>query len=512
MFKSFLYFFSLIFSISLFAQVGKVDTTSKNYKAFYYSNQQISSHGILENGKPNGYWISYYENGLLKSEGNRENYLLDGPWIFYNEFGDKAKIINYKEEVKNGLTISYDDSCYIIKEEPYVNGIIEGIVKNFYPTKDKILESEIPFNENKENGTAYFYAKDGRVILIVDYNKGFISRKEEINRYDKNNLKVGIWKTFYNNRRTKTEATYKNNLLNGYLKYYSPDGQLDKAELYIDGILQEEGENSINFEIIPTYSDNGKVIEETTYNALGQKDGVSRQFNDSGEVVKSSIFNNDFLIAEGGTIDKQGRKQGYWKEYYLNGKLKNEGEYLDNQKYNKWKYYYENGKAEQIGKYNKNGKPINDWIWYYQNGDTLRYEQYRMGFEDGFLVEKTDSGTVITKGDYIDGYKEGEWYYEMNDHIEKGKYVYGTKNGLWEHFHINGEKVFEGKFIEDRPEGRHRWWYPNGKIRMEGNFSYGEKDGIWKKYDELGNLLITIQYKDGKEYKIDGQKFKTEKN
>ena len=47
---------------------------------------------------------------------------------------------------------------------------------------------------------------------------------------------------------------------------------------------------------------------------------------------------------------------------------------------------------------------------------------------------------------------------------------------------------------------------------MEGNFSYGEKDGIWKKYDELGNLLITIQYKDGKEYKIDGQKFKTEKN
>ena len=128
------------------------------------------------------------------------------------------------------------------------------------------------------------------------------------------------------------------------------------------------------------------------------------------------------------------------------------------------------------------------------------------------MVEKTDSGTVITKGDYIDGYKEGEWYYEMNDHIEKGKYVYGTKNGLWEHFHINGEKVYEGKFIEDRPEGRHRWWYPNGKIRMEGNFSYGEKDGIWKKYDELGNLLITIQYKDGKEYKIDGQKFKTEKN
>ena len=94
MFKSFLYFFSLIFSISLFAQVGKVDTTSTNYKAFYYSNQQISSHGILENEKPNGYWISYYENGLLKSEGNRENYLLDGPWIFYNEFGDKAKIIN----------------------------------------------------------------------------------------------------------------------------------------------------------------------------------------------------------------------------------------------------------------------------------------------------------------------------------------------------------------------------------------------------------------------------------
>jgi len=28
----------------------------------------------------------------------------------------------------------------------------------------------------------------------------------------------------------------------------------------------------------------------------------------------------------------------------------------------------------------------------------------------------------------------------------------------------------------------------------------------WKKYDENGNLLITISYKDNREYRINGQK------
>ena len=38
----------------------------------------------------------------------------------------------------------------------------------------------------------------------------------------------------------------------------------------------------------------------------------------------------------------------------------------------------------------------------------------------------------------------------------------------------------------------------------------GNKEGNWRKYDTEGTLYTTIQYKDGKEFKIDGAKVKEE--
>lgn len=512
MFKTKFYFliFLNVLSFSLFAQVGAVDSLSEYYTSFSYESGNLSSHGILINGKPNGYWITFHENGNLKSEGNRIDFKLDSNWYFYNDSGNLIKSIAYKNDLRNGLTVTYD-SIFIISEEYFVDNVKDSLTITYYPTKEKLVKSKVNYEDGKENGMAYYFDTDGRVTSITEFNKGFIVSKEEINRYNRRQKKQGLWKEFYPNWRVKIESTYREGLLNGYVKYYSPDGQLTKAELYVDGVLQVGNENSVNFEIIPTYNNQGVVIQETTYNGLGQKDGIERIYNDTGRIISSSIYKNDLLLSQGGIIDEKGRKQEVWKEFYPNKTIKSEGKFLDNKKFEKWTYFYENGKAEQQGSYNKNGKPVGNWIWYFQNGDTLRYEQYRRGLEDGILIEKTDSGGVIRKGDYIDGFREGEWIYELNDHIEKGKYVYGTKNGLWEHFHTNGELIFKGNFIEGRPEGKHKWWYPNGKVKEEGNYAYGEKDGIWKKYNEDGTLKITIDFKNGEEFKIDGQKFKIDK-
>ena len=496
MFKiNFYSFLVLIFSsFSLFAQIGKVDSLSEYYKVFKYENGETSSHGTLIKGKPDGYWITYHENGNLKSEGNRVDYKLDSTWYFYNEAGNLIKTINYKNDLRNGLTVTYD-SIFIVSEEYFIDNIKQGLTITYYPDSFKIEKSRVTYVDGKEDGYAYYFGNDSRVISITEYSKGFIVSKQEINRYNRQNKKQGIWKDFYPNWKVRLERTYRNDLLNGYFKYYSIDGQLTKAELYVDGVLQKEDENSVNFKIIPTYNEFGKVVRETTYNALGQKDGIDKVYNDTGAVVSSAIYKNDFLLSQGGIIDAKGRKQEVWKEFYPDSRLKSEGKYLNNNKFEKWKYYYENGKYEQVGSYNKNGNPIGNWIWYYENGDTLRFEQFRRGFEDGQLIEKTDTGSIIRKGEYIDGFREGEWIYEMNDHIEKGKYVYGAKNGLWEHYHKNGELIFKGSFIENRPEGKHKWWYPNGKTKEEGKYEYGEKEGTWKKYDENGLLKITIEYK-----------------
>ena len=53
----------LINSICVFSQ-----DTSKiaGFTIFKYENGNVSSKGIIKNGKPDGYWKTFYENGVLK--------------------------------------------------------------------------------------------------------------------------------------------------------------------------------------------------------------------------------------------------------------------------------------------------------------------------------------------------------------------------------------------------------------------------------------------------------------
>mgnify|MGYP000011386335 CR=1 FL=1 len=59
-----------------------------------YPNGQISSEGIVKDGKPDGIWKTYYVTGILKSEGKRTNFNLDSTWNFYNQSGELKEVIN----------------------------------------------------------------------------------------------------------------------------------------------------------------------------------------------------------------------------------------------------------------------------------------------------------------------------------------------------------------------------------------------------------------------------------
>jgi antitoxin component YwqK of YwqJK toxin-antitoxin module len=84
---------------------------------------------------------------------------------------------------------------------------------------------------------------------------------------------------------------------------------------------------------------------------------------------------------------------------------------------------------------------------------------------------------LITKGEYFDGEKEGEWFYELNDHQEKGKYRYGERNGYWEHRFPEGKVSFEGSYVDGAPQGKHKYYSEDGYLIKEENYSFGQKDG-----------------------------------
>ncbi len=499
--------FIVVIFISLPIFLISQNKISDGIKKFYYENGNVSSEGLIKNGKPEGYWINFYENGLIKSEGNRVNHLLDSTWIFYNEKGNFLTKINYKKGLKEGLKLQYSDSCNVIVEENFEKDIKQGLTIFYFDTIGKIKWKEQPFIDGLEDGVGYEYALDKRIITIFNYKKGTFISKESINRMDKNNLKQGIWKTFHENGKTKIESTYKNDLLNGYYKEYDNKGKLINAILYINGVAQSFADELQVLNIKKDYYSSGQVKKEGPFDINGKEHGTFKYYDENGNLLNSEQYFHGILLAKG-MIDELERRQGMWEEFYVDGQLKSKGKYIDGKKIDDWEYFFNSGKLEQKGKYVNDEKFAGLWIWYHPNGTVLREENFRKGLEDGLLQEFDENNVLITKGEFIDGLKDGFWFLEYGDHKEEGEYRNGERNGVWHYTYPNNKPNFEGKFIDGYPDGKHKYFYENGKLKKEEYYLMGTKTDSWKSYNELGELIITIQHKNGEEVKLDGTKLK----
>jgi len=481
------------------------------FNTFYYDNGETASEGYMRNGQPEGYWRNYYESGQLKSEGNRKGHELDSIWKFYSEEGVLLKEIGYQNNLRNGITNTYSPEGFKLSSVPFENDTTRGTAYYYFENSSDLVQFETPFLNGKEGGVGYEFAKNGRIVTVIKYKLGIPIGRDEINRKDKSGLKQGKWKEFHPERIVKLEGTYKNDLKHGYFREYTESGDLITTTKYENGKVVEDAEELMNLELVSRYYENGNLKSLGSYRE-GTAEGVYREYSMEGEITASKIFKNGRLLGEG-IYDEKGIKQGYWKEYYYpSEELKAEGKYIDGLRVEEWVFYHENGKVAQRGKFDKKGLPTGKWVWFYKTEQLLREEYFRNGREDGKLVEYSDSGTVITEGEYIDGLEEGEWVLTVGDHTEKGEYRDGNRHGIWEHHHIGTTKLmFQGEYFDGVPEGKHSYYFSTGKKMLEGKYAAGVKQGEWKRYYGDGQVMVTIEYRDGEERKIDGFKLKEKK-
>ncbi|CAN5394475.1 toxin-antitoxin system YwqK family antitoxin [soil metagenome] len=504
---SFIFYFCLIFTGCVFAQTPQQPTNPNGYNKFYYDNGKLSSEGPMRDGKPDGYWKTYYQTGKIKSEGNRKDFELDSAWKFYSEQGKIAFEYTYRNGKKNGPLKTFDEKGNVVTSEEYVNNMKQGPTENFYASGK--LQKIIPFVEGKEQGTGYEYDTSGTIITITEYKAGFVKNTERLNRRDANGLKQGAWKTFFENGKVKTEGHFLDDKKNGYFKEYNEFGNLVTITKWENGQLVKNPPELAKIETVITYHNNGRPKEIGNYKD-GVPEGVFRTYSDSGTIIGAEVYLEGILVGKG-IFDAAGVKQGHWLEYYDTGELRGEGDYKDGVKVGSWKYLYENQKTEQIGKYDNKGRPTGTWKWYFDNDQILREETYTDGLRNGTMTEYNEAGTIITQGEYVDGLKEGHWFFQIDDYREEGDYTAGERNGEWKHtYTASGNKRFQGTFINGQPDGKQTWWYENGRVWQEGKFVYGRKDGDWKYFDEEGYMSLVVTYKDDVEIKFDGTKIKFE--
>jgi antitoxin component YwqK of YwqJK toxin-antitoxin module len=501
----------LQFSFFLFQGLFSQDTTviKNGYQKFYYKSKVLSSEGMMRNGQPDGYWKAYYENGKLKSEGSRKNFELDSLWIFYNEKGQRILDVNYKDGKKNGIKTTYLEQEKI--QEIFKNDIKEGFTRYYYP--DGKIKTEIPFVKGLEQGFGKEYSREGDIITLIEYKRGFVVERLKINRRDHNNLKQGRWYTFYNSGNVHIEGSYQDDLKDGYFKEYAENGDLLNVDKYVKDVKQAEAQEIRKLDVKNEYYPDGKIKSSGTYRD-GIQEGIYREFSPVGQITHSKIYDMGTLTGEG-IVKEDGSRDGHWRDLYPDGKVKAEGDYNNGKEVGEWKYYYPDGKLEQDGKFTSTGKFHGIWKWYYNSGQLMREEEYNNGFKDGIHTEYDESGKKIEEGEYVNDLEDGPWFTTIGDYFERGLYRDGLKNGKWISYHLvtTNEKTdsvlsFSGSFIEDNPDGKHIYYWDNGRIKDEGFYLMGKKDGDWIKYEYDGTPFLVITYRNGMETKYDGVKIK----
>ena len=484
------------------------DSLYNGYTQFKYLNGQISSEGEMINGKPNGKWRTYFENGKLKSEGNRVNFKLEDEWIFYNDLGDTTEIISFRNGEKNGYhyKYTYDSTLnigYLSSKELFVRSKKQS--KSYYYFNNGNVYQVVNYKNDKRNGLCFEYDIDGNMITVIEYRNNYILNKENINRTDDRGLKQGIWREYFDNDRIKWEKNYLNNELHGYLKEYDIRGQIIKNQLYYNGIPKNSSEkNEIKAIAKNEYYKSGKIKYSGSYRDTIPV-GIHKHYEEDEIVVSVKTYDDYGNLLASGNENEDGKKSGLWKEYYVNGSIRSEGNYIADKKNGKWTYFFENGEEEQEG-YFKNGKYDGLWQWYYDTGELKRNENYYNGREDGTCIEYSKTGDILETGEYINGLKEGVWVNNIGDHVEKGLYKDGLREGMWRYYFMNGKVKFEGSFIQGIEDGKHKWYYDNGNLMEERYYIFGSKEKIWKLYDEEGNLFMATTYRNDKEIKINGKR------
>lgn len=471
------------------------DTAMANgFTTFHYPSGAKSSEGTLVNGKPDGWWRSFDEEGRLISEGNRKDFQLDSLWTFYNE-GQKYLTINYRNGKKEGEQIQYTGREYTVTR--WHEDTIKGSVLT-YDTAGW-LEKSIPYVDGKPNGMAKEYNKDGLVIVVTKYYHGVMSRSERINRTDKNGNKQGSWKYFWDNGNLRLEASYLNNKKHGFFKYYDENGNFLYVEKYTNDKLDEDAKETKQLDKRMAYHSNGQPsIIATYYN--DKPEGIRREFDTAGKIVKGYVFEEGWLRYEGIT-DMNGLRQGLWKEYYQTGELRSKGKYKNSRPVGEWKFYFTDKTLEITGEYNQKGQKHGEWIWFYPSGDTMNVAYYEDGDLDGPYVEYDEEGLPLVKGEYVAGYEEGVWYYRNGISVETGKYDGGKRTGTWTTTYSEGRVSSKINYEEDVRDGKYTAYWENGNIKTTGKYVNGLQDGAWVQYNEEGIQILTTLFKDGKEIK-----------
>jgi len=196
---------------------------------------------------------------------------------------------------------------------------------------------------------------------------------------------------------------------------------------------------------------------------------------------------------------------GYNIFYYGNGQISSEGNMINGKPDGYWKTYYVNGTI----KYNEKGN-ITERISYYFGKKNGYYFIYK--------YEPTENDSIIgwldSKELYVNDSKEGDafYYYPDGKLYKKFRFEKGRKNGLGLEFSKDSTIITILEYKNDFPinreeinrtcsrglkQGTWKSFYSGLKLKVEENYLNGKLHGYYREYNENGKVIKLQRYQNG---------------
>ncbi len=493
---------------------------------FYHPNGNLKSKGKFTNeGKKDGDWKFYLENGLLSGTEQWSNGVQTGEDVIYNKWGNiisKAAIANgnFHGEKRTYYAIGHP---YTVTN--YKDGKKDGSYTEYYSSGSKHYEAAYA-NDELDGPYKSFY-KSGQQEVVCSYRSGKLD---------------GAYKSYYENGQLSFEGTYKDGKLDGEVKNYHENGKLKELRLFKEDKLQDDNKE---------YSDEGVLVMQVPYKD-GKASGLARYFDEDGKLYSTFQFENDVLkvakyyTKEGKEIStstrqnknielstynadgfktsftvysdagkhqdksifyypsgktketndyKDGVLQGFSIGYFENGKKQYQITYSNDEKNGPAEYFYPNGQLKSKGWYSED-EPSGDWVTYNEKGKVTARYTYLNGDLTGIYEYYHPNGKL----NYEEVYELG-WLKALNQYDTLGKKIFTTtfKNGTGKYTstHINGDKRFEGEYIQGELHGPLTVYFFDGSKMMEKNYEHGTLSGAYTEYHYGGQVNVKGQYKWG---------------
>ena len=179
-----------------------------------------------------------------------------------------------------------------------------------------------------------------------------------------------------------------------------------------------------------------------------------------------------------------GRKHGDWIENSSRGRV-TEATYANGKRNGKELFRNAAGSA-LVERHYVNDKRDGPYVVHSENGTLLVESSYRHDRMHGEYVRYSAlDGSLLAKGAYTTGKREGRWNESYADFVLEGAYANGNRNGEWIVRHTNGAILAKGSFLDDKPQGIWTFRYGDGST-SQGAYLSGKRVGVWTVNDPDG--------------------------